>query len=405
MRTNDGEPGVEAPVTRRLLALVALLVLGIAVVRNAAVRAFAPTNPGAAVQWWNGNPLAEKSLAMARIGEAARSGRPAAPAVMQALDDVAVKEPLAIEPLLVRAVSAQTAGDLAQAERLYRLAEARQGRSLPSHFFLADLYLRSGRAADGLREVANLVRLSPNGVASGALYLAQYSRNPENWPQTRAVFRRQPPLVDPVLIALAQDPANARAILALADTAHRGPNAVWLRPLLRAMIDAGQYRQAQAYWAGLANVRPAPGTLVHDGDFSDGRSPPPFNWELTQSSVGLAERRRASGLHVIFYGSQGGPLVRQLLILPPGNYRLSLDASGQVADPQALSWSVLCDKSPTPIATFPMRGPGAYGWSFTIPSGCAAQWLQLNGRAQDFTGRSDIVISGLALNPGGAANG
>ena len=405
MRKNDGEPGVEASVTRRLLALVALLVLGIAVIRNAAVRAFAPTNPGAAVQWWNGNPLAERSLAMARLGEAARSGRPAGPAVMQALDDVAVREPLAIEPLLVRAVSAQTAGDLALAERLYRLAEARQGRSLPPHFFLADLYLRSGRAVDGLREVANLGRLSPGGLSSGAPYIAQYARNPANWPQMRAVFRDQPGLVDHVLKALAQDPANALAILALADRAHRGPDAVWVRPLLDGMIGAGQYRQARALWAGLANVTPGPGALIHDPDFSDGRSPPPFNWDLGQSPAGLAERRQGSGLHIIFYGSQGGPLVRQLLILPPGSYRLALRASGQFSDPQALSWSVRCDKLPAPLAILPMRSPGAFKWSFTVPAGCAAQWLQLDGRAQDFTGRSDIVIPRLELSSGGNADG
>jgi hypothetical protein len=288
---------------------------------------------------------------------------------------------------------------------LYRLAEVRQGRSLPPHFFLADLYLRSGRTAEGLREVVNLTRLAPGGLGSGAPYIAQYAQDPANWPRMRAIFRDQPGLVDPVLTALAQNPANARAILALAGAGHRGPDAVWLRPLLGAMIGAGQYRQARALWAGLANVAPTPGALLHDAGFNDSSSPPPFNWDLGQSSVGLAERRRGSGLHVIFYGSQGGPLVRQLLILPPGTYRLALRASGEVSGPQALSWSVTCDKSPTPLATFPMRVPGRYSWPFNIPPGCAAQWLQLDGRAQDFSGRSDMVISGLTLSRTGDANG
>ncbi|MGH6783819.1 MAG: hypothetical protein ACREBP_04255 [Sphingomicrobium sp.] len=299
--------------TRRLLALAALLALAILVVRNGAVRAFAPTDPGAAAWWWPGHPLAETSLAMAAVGEAARSGRPAGPATMRALADVAVRDPLAIEPLLVRAVDAQTAGDLGLAERLYRLAEARQGRSLPPHFFLADLYLRSGRAADGLREVANLARLSPGGLGNGAPYIAQYAQDPANWPGMRAIFRDQPGLAVPVLTALAQDPANAKAILALASAEQRGPEAAWLRPLLDAMIAAGQYRRVRALWAGLANVAATPATLIHDSEFTDSRSPPPFNWDLAQSSVGLAERRRGSGLRVFFYGSQGGSLVRQML--------------------------------------------------------------------------------------------
>ena len=141
---------------------------------------------------------------------------------------------------------------------------------------------------------------------------------------------------------------------------------------------------------------------LHDPDFTDRRSPPPFNWELAQSPVGLAERRPGSGLHVIFYGSQGGMLARQLLTLAPGNYRLRMRATGQISDPLGLSWSVrLAPGRKAPLAQFPMRSPGTFNWTFNIPAGCAAQWIELNGRAQDMSGRSDVTISGLTLSGGG----
>lgn len=389
--------------TRRLLVVIVVFALAVAVVRNAAVERWFSTSPASAAGVWSGHPEVERSLAMSGIGQAAAAGRPPGQRVMSMFDDLAIKEPLAIEPLLARAVAAQSAGDVARAERLFRLAEARQGRSLPPHFFLADLYLRTGRAADGLREVANFTRLSPNGVSSGAPYIAQYARNRANWPEMRSIFRSQPELAGPVLSALAQDSTNAPAILALADPAHRNADSPWLRPLLGAMIGAGQYREARSLWAGIANGGRIPSELLHDPQFTDNRSPPPFNWELTQSPVGLAERGRGAGLHVIFYGSQGGPLVRQLLILPPGNYRFRVRVVGAIADPRALSWAVRCDPASSPLAALPLRAPAVLAVTFAVPVGCAAQWLELDGRAQDISGRSDIVISDLALTGGGAS--
>ena len=386
---------------RRWFALAAILVIAIAVVRTASVAAWSATEPQRAQRLWAGHPEVERNLAMAGVGEAARAGRPAGPDTARLLELLAVKEPLAVEPLLVRAVAAESAGDGARAEQLFSIAEARQGRALPPHYFLAELYLRSGRIEDGLREVANLSRLSPGGITGGVQYVAQYARDPANWPDMRAVFRSHPDLVDPILLSLAGDAANTRTILALADARHRGPDARWFRPLLDATIAGGQYGAARSLWATVGGLPNAAGELIHDPTFADARLPPPFNWDLAQTPAGLAERSHGSGLHVIFYGSQGGPLVRQLLLLAPGNYRLALRSAGEISDPQALSWSVRCDKSAIPLATLAMPRPGAFELQFTVPPGCPAQWLQLDGRAEDISGRSDVTIGSIELHGGG----
>ena len=64
--------------------------------------------------------------------------------------------------------------------------------------------------------------------------------------------------------------------------------------------------------------------LLFDPDFSKPEPPPPFNWALTSSTVGLAERQPGGRLHAIFYGQEDGALARQLLVLPPGRYHFSM---------------------------------------------------------------------------------
>ena len=39
------------------------------------------------------------------------------------------------------------------------------------------------------------------------------------------------------------------------------------------------------------------------------------------------------------------------------------------------------------------------GWSFTVPSGCAAQWLELSGIAGDVAQQADVTIT----NPDGTS--
>lgn len=377
---------------RRVVAILALLFLGAAVVRTAAVKAWATNNPDRAARLWSGHPEVLKTLAMSAIGEAARNGRPPGREAERMLAVVAVREPLAIEPLMVRAIGASAAGDSARAEHLFRLATIRQGRALPPHYFLAEQYLRSARVEDGLREVANLARLSPNGVANGAPYFAEYAKNPANWPSMRAIFRDQPRLFEPVMVALAQDPANAPVIMGLSRKSQRTADSTWLKPLLRAMVTSGRFDEARRLWADVSGLPATGGELIHDADFSDPNSPPPFNWELAQSSIGLAERVPGSGLHVIFYGSQGGMLARQLLTLDSGDYRLGIRSGGQIANPEALSWSIRCVKSSSSFAEIPMTSVGPLSAKISVPADCAAQWLELDGRTQDITGRSDISI-------------
>jgi hypothetical protein len=210
------------------------------------------------------------------------------------------------------------------------------------------------------------------------------------------IMQGQPALGQAVLLALASDSANLRAVLALAGPGQRGADAAWLPPMLAALIKDGRFADARRLWAEQSSVPPG-SELLHDGDFTDARSVPPFNWALTGSAVGLAERQRGAGLHIIFYGTQDGVLAQQLLLLPPGAYRMNFRLSGTLADRRALAWSLTCAGSGQVIGSYPLPGPGDLSWGVRIPPNCSAQTLSLTGRAQDIGRASDILISALRI--------
>ena len=387
---------------RGVLAVLAALLIAVQVVRNAAVMALAETRPAAAAKVWSSHPATEISGGMVEIARAARDGHPVSQSAFAAMADAAVKEPLSPEPFLVRGVRAQLAGDEATAQRAFEAAQWRDPRSLPAAYFLADRYLKIGDTPRGLREIAALARLSPGGPQTVGPYLAAYARNPANWPALRSLFRSNPGLADPALIALASNVETAPAVLALAGPEKSPAEGHWLEPLLNTLTQAGRYAQARAIWARAAGVQPQPGELLHDAAFSDRSSPGPFNWVLTSSTVGLAERQPGGRLHVIFYGQEDGFLASQLLLLTPGTYRLSMQLLGDPAHARALNWSLWCDKAGGALVSATLDSVAARGLRFEVPRGCSAQWIRLAGSSSDMPQQIDVTIAGLKLEKAGS---
>jgi hypothetical protein len=383
--------------TRGLVVLAAALLLAVQVVRNAAVAAFAEGSPDNAARIWGSHPDAQIALAMTDIGRAARDRKPVPAQVFASIDQAATKAPLAPEPFLVRGVQAQLAGDNALATRAFRAAEYRDPRSLPAHYFLADQYFRTGDARRGLIEAAALARLAPGGVASMAPYVAAYAKDRRTWPQLREIFSSNSDLESASLFALAGDPRNADTVMALADEQHRTPAIAWVPGLLNNLVQAGQYAKARDIWAHVSRAQIPPGQTLYDAAFSDRNAPPPFNWELLSSGVGLAERQQGGRLHVIFYGQQDGILARQLLLLAPGRYRMTMAASGGPGGSKALNWSIRCDRQQSPFSAISLTAVASAPWIFSVPVGCPAQWLELSGVSSDVGQQSDFTIGRLSL--------
>jgi len=384
-------------IARRLLVVVVALLLAGQVVRNAAVAALSEFRPASAARLWAHHPTVELSLGLLEIGQASRARTRVPPVSIAMIDDAAGKSPLSPEPFLVHGVQARLAGDIDAARRDFVAAQWRDPRSLPAAYFLAEYYFRSGRPIDGLRQTAILARLSPGGITTVAPYVAAYAQERSNWSQIRDLFKSEPSIEDDVLSALAQNSANTDAVLALADAKHRRSDSPWVTVLLHGLVDAGQYSRAKAIWAALGGVRSASAELIHDATFEDAKAPPPFNWALTSSTVGLAERQHGQRLHAIFYGSEDGALASELLLLPPGTYRMQFRLAPSALHPEAISWSVRCDKAEESFATVTVDAGANRGWQFQVPVNCQAQWLELTGRSGDIAQQSDVTITDLRL--------
>src|SRR5438270_1870730 len=200
---------------RRLFVLVAALLLAVQVVRNAAVAEWAETSPASAFKAWSTHAAAELALGMTEIGTAAHERKPVGTATFAIIDDAAAKAPLAPEPFLVRGVQASLEGKSSLAAQAFMAAELRDPRSLPAHYFLADIFYRSGDPRRTLEQIGALARLAPGGTQTLAPYLAAYAKDRSAWPYLRELFRSNPNLADASLTALAHDPAYAEAVVGL----------------------------------------------------------------------------------------------------------------------------------------------------------------------------------------------
>lgn len=378
------------------VAIIALL-LAVQVVRNAAVGAVAESSPALAAKAWPGHPSVAIASGMIAIANAAREGEAVDGGTLATIYNASEQAPLAPQPFLVRGVQAQLSGDPALAERAFLAAQWRDGRSLPARYFLADHYFRNADARRGLAEVAVLSRLVPHGAAELAPYVASYARDRANWPALRTLFRAEPALETEGLIALARDAKNAGAVLALSDPRNRSAESPWLAVLVDSLGRAGQYGRARAIWSAVAHVPLPPGMLVYDPQFRDADAPPPFNWALTSSTVGLAERQAGRGLHVIFYGQEDGTLASQLLVLPAGRYRLATDAPNPPDGASSLSWSLVCASSNATLASIPLDRAIVAPWQFAVPADCPAQRLELAGSAPDVSRQADLTIRAISL--------
>jgi len=298
------------------------------------------------------------------------------------------------EPFVVRGVQAQVAGNHQVAIVSFRAALLRDGRSVPARYFLAEQYFQRGDAGSALKEVATLARMVPGGVDNMAPYIASYAKDPRTRRQMLALFRLDPRIEQAALTVLAADPANADLVLSLA-TASGGPPS-WSARLLESLVGAGQYAKARAVWATTFRVAPSP-ELLFDAKFKRGDIPGPFNWTLASSALGLAERQPGGRLHVIYYGQDDGALATQLLLLKPGRYRLSMQASGDPSHARSLIWTLTCAASNSLLLSLPLAvsNPGAV---FEVPQHCEGQYLQLVGHSPDLPQQADVTISGLSLS-------
>jgi len=388
------------PMKLRAIVVVTLALLTAwMVVRSAFVAAYASRDPATATSVWSGHPAVIFAAGLGEVGRMAAAGTPVSKATVDQLLAASTKAPLAPEPFLVRGVQAQVAGDQALAERAFLEARKRDPRSVAAHYFLADLYVRTGQTRRGLGEITALARLVPQSLRGIAPHLAAFARSPGGAPETKAMLRYHPELEPLLLDTLASDAANYRLMIYLWNggegESHRG----WQERLLNSLVAAGRYEEARSAWMRFSPASPQGGELVDPG-FAV-HALPPFGWTLSSGPAGLAEPEGGGRLHILYYGRDDIILASQMLMLKPGAHRLSMRVGGASPAAKSLAWAVICLPSANELVALSLARAGkgaAMSATFTVPqSGCAAQRLVLRGTAPELPEQADVTVSELRL--------
>ena len=375
------------------VAIVAAL-FSILVFRAAAV-ADREGRPSLAQALWPDHPSAMTDRALLTIARSASRGQPVPATIRADVRRIAEKAPLSPDPFLIEGAIAETEGRGDEAERLLLAARERDPRSRGARYLLAERFFRTGRITDALIEMQALVSLQSRGADIFVPALVSYADTPGAVPQLKAFFLKYPRVESSVLSVLANDPANADLVLALANS--REPGAVWQHNLVSALARDEQYARARSLWASFSGVRPS--TALFNPAFADLDEPPPFNWSYPDSGEGIAEPDGKAGVDVLYYGRAKATLASQLLLLPAGHYRLAMNVSDVVGEGGAIRWTVRCGTAGPTLIQLPLRA-GSVAGSFTVPAGCEAQWLELQGVAGDLPRTTELKLADLQLVPG-----
>lgn len=350
-----------------------------------------------------------------------------------------------VTALLARGLSGPeaTSSDPARAVRLARLALRQDPTAVTAAVTLgANLQLQGGIAA-GQRLLAFSQALSRRDMST-QLWAVEEAVARSNIPGALRHYdialrtqRQAPDLLFPVLVSALQEPAvrvglvrtlAARPPWGTAFVDHligNGRDAIatvqFLIGLRRSGVPVAEGASAaiidtlvaeghvDAAWSYYVLLRPGVTRQVsRDPRFSqDISSPSPFDWmPINEGGTVAVIQRAAVGGSVDFSAptSVGGPLLRQLQLLPPGGYRLQGHGIA-VEQPDGSSpyWQLTCradgrDLGRVAVSNSALNG-GRFQGRFSVPRDCSMQVLALVARPSEAAFGLSGQIDRVQLRP------
>jgi hypothetical protein len=320
-------------------------------------------------------------------------------AALAAVRRAAVAAPLDARPFLILGHQQLLDGEGRRAVATLEAGQRLDPRQRLIHLLLLDRYLRTGRYADAATQFLVSARLVGSAQGPIATALAQMSLAPETRDAVRRTLRTDPALERAVLVTLARSDVPPADIFALASPSARreaGYSSNWGPVLVGRLIARGRYATARSIWQNVYGLSAAQvASPVFDAGLRELPGSPPFNWTLTEGSMGAADIRD---------GSDTGTLASQLLVLSAGAYRFgfTIDGSKAAAGP-TLSWSLRCATgSKAELMNAAVTGTGTrhrVAAGFTVPADCPAQQLTLTGTAGEFPAPINVVLRDLDMRP------
>ena len=210
-------------------------------------------------------------------------------------------------------------------------------------------------------------------------------------------------------VATAAEPAQALALAATMERLGVRPTPVEAEFLVDRLLDQKLYDDLRRY-RSLVLSRGGPPTLVYDGAFDELEGPDTFVWKTLTLSGGKAVLGTATTDHpgTLFLQhdlfSSSDWMARQLTVLTPGRYRLSLVAQGlDEQGSRRFVIEVAC-RGAASILRLPIRTEGdawvATSGDFTVPvDTCPTQWIAFSPVTGDRVEPAAILVDRISIMP------
>ena len=361
-------------------AIVAGSVLAVAVFIPSSLASWLdPDHPetAARIAPWNARVAAD---AAGRLG-----ADPRVPEV-RSLVQKALARDLTLTPAIeLRAADLAASGHQAEAARLFHLSDGLSRRSLPTRLWLIQDAVDRGDVEGALRNFDIALRTSTDAPAILYPVLARASADPRlTVPLARTLDR----LSDWRLMFLEWTLANGANAHSIANVVAEMRDRAFIKGndvdqlLIERLVTARDFQPAVLLHQ---RFRTKPSAMVADWNFADPSARYPFGWGLVGGGSLGAERALSSAGPMLAYHAApatSGQLAAQLLDLAPGRYVLTTKTAA-AAGAEAPYWSISCGEN-TGGEIGRLDQPPAAGERgstvFTVPPGCAAQWLTLSVR-------------------------
>ena len=289
-----------------------------------------------------------------------------------------------------------------RAAGLFHMSERLSRRDLPTQLWLIEESVKRNDVPDALRHYDIALRTNPRSHDMLMPILVAAAGAPQTASDLGRLLATRPLWAGNFYYRLGQspaatapDPAHVARMLAIARRGGPFANEGVLRGLLESMVERGAYQPALHLFGTLSGQAARSPKTVRNGTFEGTNDFAPMDWDLS-GEVDLGAEARAGvggrGNALVVWAStdRNGVVARQILMLPPGSYRLRYKAGRtQASAPSRLEWRIACAGTEAFLLSGPVI-PGATAIAretgFRIPAGCAAQWLSLDIGSTDPAG-------------------
>ena len=302
------------------------------------------------------------------------------------------RDPTAVAAVDALALLAAMEGHERQSRALFGYAMRLSRRSLPSQLWAIEDAVARGDIGSAL--IHYDIALRTSGQAPDLLFpvLAQAIADPAVRAALVTRMAARAPWGEAFMAHAAdKGPDFAATAALLGALARRGmaPPPYVRASLIGRLVERGQYDAAWRYYAS-----GAPGAVrqtSRDRLFAAAHThPAAFDWTPLSSpgvSASLGSEGVRGALSFTAAPSTGGPLARQLQVLPAGRYTLAGRSAGIDQPPGSQPyWSLTCPdgrEAGRVEVSASNRNGGRFAGQLMVPAGCPAQWLTLQARPSD----------------------